>query len=314
MKKVLERRTFLGVSSAGLVSAALSRAGTAAVQGETEPKTVRYKKALKFGMVKEDLSVEDKFKLLKDLGFNGVELDGPSDLDRREVLKARDAVDFPIPSVIDSVHWQKPLSDPDPAVREAGRKGLEEALHDARTYGASSVLLVPAVVRKDVPYDVAYRRSQAEIRKVLPVAQALGVKIAIENVWNWFLMSPLEMARYVDELDSPWVGVHFDVGNVVNFGWPEHWIRVLGPRIVKLDIKEFSREKRDAEGLWAGFKVKLGEGSIDWTSVRHALEQIGYEGWVSAEVEGGDRTWLTELSHRMDSVLGLAREAETGRN
>ncbi len=306
MKKILERRTFLGVSGAGLVSAALSRTGTAAVQSDAKAKSVRYKKTLKFGMVEEDLSVEDKFKLLKDLGFDGVELDGPSDLDRREVVKARDATDFPIPSVIDSVHWQKPLSDPDPSVRQAGRKGLEQALHDARTYGAGSVLLVPAVVRQDVPYDVAYTRSQEEIRKVLPMAEELGVKIAIENVWNWFLMSPLEMARYVDELDSPWVGVHFDVGNVVNFGWPEHWIRVLGPRIVKLDIKEFSREKRDKEGPWAGFKVKLGEGSIDWPSVRHSLEQIGYEGWVSAEVQGGDRTWLAELSHRMDSVLGLA--------
>lgn len=306
MKKVLARRAFLGVSGAGLLSATLNRPRAAPQDEASKAEPVRYKKALKFPMVQEDLSVEDKFKLLKDLGFDGVELDGPSDLDRREVVKARDATGFPIPSVIDSVHWQKPLSDPDPAVRAAGRRGLEQALHDANTYGASSVLLVPAVVRKEVPYDVAYRRSQEEIRKVLPMAQELNVRIAIENVWNQFLMSPLEMARYVDELDSPWVGVHFDVGNVVNFGWPEHWIRVLGPRIVKLDIKEFSREKRDAEGLWAGFKVKLGEGSIDWASVRHALEQAGYEGWVSAEVEGGDRTWLAELSKRMDKVLGLA--------
>lgn len=303
MKRFLERRAFLEVSGAGLLSAALTRGAGAAVQERQQP--VRYKKTLKFGMVEEDLSVEDKFKLLKELGFDGVELDGPSDLDRREVLKARDEADFPIPSVIDSVHWRKPFSDPDPAVREAGRRGLEQALHDAKTYGASSVLLVPAVVRKEVPYDVAYRRSQAEIRKVLPMAEELGVRIAIENVWNQFLMSPLEMVRYVDELDSPWVGVHFDVGNVVNFGWPEHWIRVLGARIVKLDIKEFSREKRDEEGLWEGFKVKLGEGSIDWPSVRDALEQAGYEGWVSAEVQGGDRTWLAELSQRMDTVLGL---------
>ncbi|MFZ0427206.1 MAG: sugar phosphate isomerase/epimerase family protein [Acidobacteriota bacterium] len=305
MKRTLQRRTFLEVSGAGLITAAVTRSSSAWAQNEAKP-TRPYRKTLKFGMVEEPLSIRDKFKLLKELGFDGVELDGPSDLDRREVLKARDQEAFPIPSVIDSVHWQKPLSDPDPAVRDAGRKGLEEALRDAQTYGATSVLLVPAVVREEVPYDVAYRRSQDEIRKVLPLAEQLGVKIALENVWNQFLMSPLEMARYVDELDSPWVGVHFDVGNVVNFGWPEHWIRILGPRIIKLDIKEFSREKRDAEGLWAGFKVKLGEGSIDWPSVRHALEQSGYEGWVSAEVQGGDRTWLAELSQRMDTVLGLA--------
>lgn len=304
MSRILERRAFLGVAGAGMVGVAVHRSGTVSAQ-QGQRSAPRFKKALKFGMVKEDLSIEEKFKLLKDLGFDGVELDGPSDLDRREVLRASEKAGFPIPSVIDSVHWEQPLSDPDPSVRAAGRRGLEQALRDARTYGASSVLLVPAIVRQDVPYDVAYTRSQSEIRRMLPLAKELGVQIAIENVWNQFLMSPLEMARYVDELDSPWVGVHFDVGNVVNFGWPEHWIRVLGPRILKLDIKEFSREKRDKEGLWEGFKVQLGEGSIDWPSVRHALEQTGYQGWVSAEVQGGDRTWLAELSSRMDSVLGL---------
>jgi len=301
--KLLERRDFL---KAGVVTATTLAGSSAWAIQRPEEKKRRFLKTLKFGMVEEDLSIADKFRLLKDLGYDGVEMDSPTDLDLNEVLRARDAVDFPIPSLIDSVHWRKTLSDPDPKVREEGLEGLCTALRDAKTLGASSVLLVPAVVKEDVPYDVAYYRSQAEIRKAIPLAEELGVRIALENVWNQFLYSPLEMARYIDEFESPWLGAHFDIGNVVNFGWPEHWIRVLGPRIFKLDIKEYSREKRDKEGPFAGFRVKLGDGSINWPSVVDALEQIGYEGWVSAEVDGGDRTWLEELSQRMDRVLGLA--------
>ena len=140
------------------------------------------------------------------------------------------------------------MSDPDPAVREEGLNGLKQALRDARRYGASSVLFVAAVVKKEVSYADAYKRSQEEIRKALPLAEELGVKIAVENVWNHFLLSPLEAARYVDEFNSPWIGWHFDVGNVITFGWPEQWIRILGKRIQKLHIKEFSREKANREG------------------------------------------------------------------
>ena len=304
MSRNFKRRDFLRVSGATLMGGALVTGSP--LQAQPAAPERRYMKTLKFGMVKENLSLTDKFKLLKDLGYDGVELDSPSNLDPKEVLRARDAVDFPIPSLIDSVHWAKTLSHPDPRVRKEGIEGLEFALRQAAEFGATSVLLVPAVVNADVPYDVAYGRSQKEIRKAIDVAEETGVKIALENVWNQFLMSPLEMAQYIDELDSPYVGAHFDVGNVVNYGWPEHWIRVLGHRIFKLDIKEFSKEKRDNEGLWKGFDVKLGDGSINWPSVRDALEQIGYRGWVSAEVEGGDRTWLKELSGRMDRVLGLA--------
>src|SRR5207302_10923260 len=152
------------------------------------------------------------------------------------------------------------LSDPDPAVRKAGLDGLIQSLRDAKAYGASSVLLVPGVVNKNVSYADAYTRSQTEIRKAIPVAKDLGVKIAIENVWNQFLLSPLEAARYVDEFQSPWVGWHFDVGNVINYGWPEQWVRVLGKRILKLHIKAFSRAKRDKEGMSKGFAGALPEG------------------------------------------------------
>jgi hexulose-6-phosphate isomerase len=115
----------------------------------------------------------------------------------------------------------------------------------------------------------------------------------------------MEMARYIDEIDSPWFGAYFDVGNCVRVGWSEHWIRILGDRIKKLDIKEYSRQKQNDEGLWQGFQVNIGEGSIDWEAVRAALKDINYSGWATAEVSGGDRTELAAIADRMDKVLSL---------
>lgn len=292
----LSRRNFLQIAAAG--SAAL------AVGMRFEPyQRVQLKKAVKFGMIEVEGSVAEKFGLLKELGFDGVEMDSPNDLDNQEVIAARDEIGLPIHGVVDSVHWRQTLSDPDPAVREAGLEGLRTALRDASEYGASTVLLVPAVVNENVSYADAYQRSQEEIRKVLPEAQRLGVRIAIENVWNQFLLSPIEAARYIDEFESEWIGAYFDVGNVVNFGWPEHWIQTLGPRILKLDIKEYSRAKRDEEGPYAGFRVPLGEGDVNWPGVMAALDRIGYSGWATAEIPGGDRTRLEEIASRMDRIF-----------
>ncbi len=296
----MHRRDFL-LKAAGL--AAASRAMPHLTPASSARLPLR--KAVKLSMVQEDLPLVDTFRLLKELGFDGVELDSPNDFDTADVLAARDEADFPIHGVVDSVHWRQPLSDPDPAVRQAGLDGLMTALQDAHDYGASTVLLVPAVVKKEVSYADAYTRSQAEIRKALPMAEALGVRIALENVWNHFLLSPLEMARYIDAFDSPWIGAYFDIGNVVTYGWPEHWIRILGPRILKLDVKEYSRRRRDADGLWEGFKVELGEGDCDWPAVRAALADIGYRGWATAEVPGGGRARLADIAARMDQVLAL---------
>jgi L-ribulose-5-phosphate 3-epimerase len=158
------------------------------------------------------------------------------------------------------------------------------------------VLLVPAVVRKDVSYSDAWTRSPLEIRKAIPLAEELGVKIAIENVGNYFLMSPLEAARFVDEFHSPAVAWHFDIGNCVAWGWPEHWIRALGKRISTLHIKEYSRAKRS--------QVELGEGDCDWPAIMKALDETGFSGWAIAEVAGGDAERLKFLAERMDRVLG----------
>ena len=261
--------------------------------------------ALKYGMIRQGDSVRERFEVARDAGFQGIEMDSPSDLDLDEVLAARDATGLAIPGVVDSVHWSDTLSHPDAAVRARGAAGLVRALEDCARLGGTSVLLVPGVVNAEVSYDQAWERSTAELRAVLPRAAELGVAVAIENVWNQFLLSPLEAARYVDQFESPAIGWHFDVGNVVNYGWPEQWVRILGPRILKLDIKEYSRAKRDDEGLWKGFGVEIGEGDCGWPAVVAALDEIGYRGWATAEVGGGDAARLADISARMRRVLGL---------
>lgn len=262
------------------------------------------KKSLKYGMIKEDLSISDKFKLIKDLGFHGVELDSPNELDTKEILKARDVSGIELPGVVNSLHWRMPLSHPDAETRQKCIDSMRTSLYDCRDYGGNTVLLVPGVVNENIPYDEAWERSTASIKKIIPWAHETGVKIAIENVWNNFLLSPLEAARFVDQFNDPMVGWYFDIGNILRYGWPEHWIRILGSRILKLDIKEFSRKKQNEEGLWKGFDVEFLEGDIDWKEVMQALTDIDYQGgWMSAEVNGGDRKRLQVISERMDRIL-----------
>jgi hexulose-6-phosphate isomerase len=307
----MNRREFLKLGG-GVAALAALRPG---VSGAADPapaaapvKKRSLKRGIMFATVPGNLSIMDKFKLIKDAGFDGVEPMGS--LDRKEVLAARDATGLLISSVCDSVHWVKTLSDPNPAARAVGLEGLKTALQDCKTYGGSSVLLVPAVVNQQVSYDEAYERSQAEIRKAIPLAEELGVKIAIENVWNHFLLSPLEAARFVDEFKSPAVGWHFDVGNIIATGWPEQWIRILGKRIQKLHIKEYSRKKRDEEGLWKGFKVDYLEGDNDWPVVMKALDEIGYQGWAIGEPAFhppglDDAAFVKHVCEKMDQILAL---------
>lgn len=300
----MRRREFLKTSAGVLALAALTPRALPAQN--TKPEAAAPKRALKKGIMWGTAGVKgsilEKMKAIKEAGFDGTEM--MSHMDQDEVLRARDESGLAIPSVCGRDHWAKPLSHPDPKVREEGLEALKQTLRDAKRYGASSVLLVPAVVSKEVSYDEAYRRSQAEIRKAIPLAEELGVKIACENVWNQFLLSPLEAARYVDEFKSPAVGWHFDVGNILNYGWPEQWIRILGPRIQKLHIKEFSRKKRDSEGLWKGFDVKLLEGDNNWPAVMQAVDDIGYHNWAITEQGGGDSPeGLKDLADRLTKII-----------
>ena len=298
---MLTRREFLRVGSGALAASVVAPVSLrAAESGAAKKRSIR--KAIMYATVGVKGSVLEKFKAVKDAGFEGVE--PMSHMNQDEVMKALEETGLKAASVCCSTHWDQTLSDPNPATREKGLEGLKQALRDARRYGASSVLLVPAVVNKRVSYADAYARSQAEIRKALPLAEELGVKIAIENVWNQFLLSPLEAARYVDEFNSPWIGWHFDVGNVITFGWPEQWIRILNKRILKLHIKEFSRKKRDAEGLGKGFDVEFLKGDNDWPAIMKALDEIGYNGWGIAEQGGaGSPEGLKKLSGEMDRIF-----------
>ncbi|MFI4891845.1 MAG: sugar phosphate isomerase/epimerase family protein [Phycisphaerales bacterium JB058] len=301
----IDRRSFLLTAAAAGVAARTGRAFAQPERWRANPagSGPRILKSLKFGMIGAGENVREKFELARDAGFDGVELDSPSGLDLDEVVEARDAVGIAIPGVVDSAHWGKPFNHPDGSVRAEGRAALETAIRDCKKVGGSTVLVVPAVVRKGMSYADAYRLSQKEIGKLVPLAEELGVAIAFENVWNNFLLSPLEAARYVDEFESDHVGWYFDVGNIVNYAWPEQWIDALGARILKLDVKEFSRSKRDNEGLWKGFGVEIGEGDCDWPAVREALDRIGYRGWASAEVGGGGAERLADIARRMDQVL-----------
>lgn len=267
----------------------------------TRSRAAADKKAVKLGMVAGELrqkSLAERFQVLADLGFDGVELNSPNKLDRAEVLAARDQSGLTIPGVVDSVHWRQTLNHPRAEVRSKGLAGLRTAIEDCKAYGGTSVLLVPGVVNKQHDYATCYKRSQAAIREVLPMCAELGIQIALENVWNNFLLSPVECARYIDELESKWVGMHFDPGNVVKFGWPEHWVRSLGKRIIKMDVKDFRRKGNT-------FNVLLTEGDTDWAAVRRELKTVGYQGWYTAEIKGGGRTWLSDVAARMDKILAM---------
>jgi hexulose-6-phosphate isomerase len=264
-----------------------------AAEGGAKP----WKKAYMLSRVRSG-PILSQFEMLKEAGFQGVELISPNELDRDEVLRARDKTGLVIHGVSGGRHWRDTLSDPDPAVVERGLTAIRQEMEDCKAYGGTTVLLVPAVVTKNVSYRDAYTRSQANVRKLIPDAERHGVKIAIEEVWNRFLLSPVEFTRFIDELDSPAVGAYFDVGNVVEYGFPQEWIRELGKRILKIHIKEYAKEKR--------FDYALGDGEIDWPAVRQALLDVGYQGWITAEVPGKSLEQLREVVRRMDKVLQMS--------
>jgi hexulose-6-phosphate isomerase len=291
-----QRRTFLKTT---LAAAAASLPAVTAPRGLAAESKPKLRKAVKFGMIKEGKSIQEKFELIKSLGFEGVELNSPSNVDRQEALSARDATGIVIHGVIDSIHWNVRLSDPDPAVRAKGVDALSKALDDAKFYGATTVLLVPGKVTdpEKENYDQVYSRSQAEVRKVLPQAEKLGVKIAIEVVWNDFITKPEQLVQYIDDFNNPMVGAYFDCSNMLKYGVSSaDWIRALGKRMLKFDFKGYSHDKK-----W----VPIGEGDENWPAVLQALADIGYNGWATAEVAGGGRKELQDVAERMNRVLQL---------
>src|SRR6266404_2103660 len=293
MTHSMQRREFLKLGGA-LAAAAISPIAAGADQ---PAKKRKIQKAVMYATIGFKGSVLEKFKALQTAGFAGVE--PMSHMNQEEVLNALHETGLKAASVCCDTHWAKPLSHPDEKVRQLGREGLQRALQDAQRYGASSVLLVPGRVNKEVSYDDCFKRSVAEIRQVLPVAKDTGVKIAVENVWNDFITKPEQAVAFLDAINSPLVGWHFDIGNVIRYGAPEDWIPVLGKRILKLHIKEFTRGAKQ-------FGVQFFEGDNKWPAIMKALDAVGYQGWGISEQPGPqakDAGTLKDLSERMDRVF-----------
>lgn len=289
------RRDFIKVTSA---AAALSAIGSShMVFADERPRTNKgriYKsnKGGGIGETKEEMVAT--LTRYKELGFDGLEGGIPEIKDLAALKEAIREVDFPVHGVVDGVHWQDRLSSPDPTIRERGRDALIAAIEGCHDIGGSAVLLVPGrVTGDDETHDHVWNRSIEQIRQVLPVASRLGIRILIENVWNGFCETPDQYRDYIDAIGSTWVGAYFDIGNVRKFGKPEDWIRILGQRIVKLDVKDW--------GVANGF-CRLGEGDVDWPAVRTALAEIGYTGWATRE--GGDNS-LEDTAQLMDELLDL---------
>lgn len=299
------RRNFLRISAVALSMPALislseRRARAAEASGSLKG---RIYKSLKIGMVQVPGSLTEKFKALKELGFDGVEMDIPG-MDVEQTRNAIAESGLPVDGSVCSTHWNVRHSDKDPAVRAKALVDLQTAIRDTHAVRGNTVLLVVGHGNDGSEREV-WERSINNIRQALPLASRLGIYIAIENVWNQFLyqhdgpenQTADRMREYVDELNSPWVGVQFDIGNHQKYGSPAAWIRTLGKRIVKLDVKDWGKKP--------GFS-KIGAGDVDWPEVRRALLEIGYSGWAAAEVSGGGRDQLREVSEQMDQVFALA--------
>ena len=254
-----------------------------------------------WGTVGLEGSVSDKCKAIKAAGFVGIEPN--SHMDRKEVIDAMKANGLVASSVCCSTHWEKLLTSPDAAIRQASIEGAIVALEDAHAYGTDVVLFVPGRVDENTTYAECWNRSIEGIKKIIPTAKKLNVKICIENVGNRFLLSPLEAAQYVDQFKSPFVKFYFDVGNIMSTGWPEQWINILGARIARIHIKEYS-SKVDEQGRRV--RALLSEGEVNWPKVMDALRKKYSGGWLTTE-QGSNRTLeeMKDLSGRFDKILSL---------
>jgi len=235
------RRSFLTVAAGAAAMVALGPLGYCAA-----PKR-NLRKAIMYSTIGVKGSVLDKFRAMKEAGFEGVEPMGG--MDREEVIAAFKETALAAASVCCHTHWEKPLSAPDEATRKIGLDGLLTSLHDAKAYGAGSVLLVPGVARNGVTYRECFDRSIIEIKKAIPVARETGVKISIENVGNNFIVKPEQAVEYLDAINSEWVGWHFDIGNAGRIGPAERWISVIGKRINRIHVKDYSAKPTAAAAI-----------------------------------------------------------------
>lgn len=297
--KSFSRRRFAGLSGATIAANLVPTSWSQEVKLKGS-----IKKTLKIGMIEVGDSLEEKFLAAKQAGFSAVELDAPG-FDVEEAQKAITTTGLPVDGSVCVDHWKVRHTDPSAEVRANALNSLTSALRDTKAVGGDTVLLVVGH-GKDGPENEIWKRSIENIQKAVPLAEELGMIIAIENVWNKFCydhdgdsnQTAEKLAKYCDEFASPHVAMQFDIGNHWKYGNPGDWIRTLGhTRVAKLDIKGFSREKDDF--------TNIGAGDLDWAGVRQALQDIDFNGWCAAEVDGGDLARLKQVSANMDRVLGL---------
>lgn len=303
----LHRRHFVQSTAALLAGSAWLGSAPAAFAAPTASAERVLYKTLKIGMVNVPGTLTEKFRAVKAAGFDGIEMDSPG-MNVEETRKAIAESGLPVDGTVCSTHWSIRHTSASAEDRAQALKDLQQAMRDTHAVGGHTVLLVVGH-GQDGPEDEIWKRSIDNIAQALPLAGQLGMYIAIENVWNHFLydhnggadQTAEKYVRYVDELNSPWVGMQFDIGNHWKYGDAGKWIRALGKRVVKLDVKGFSRQKND----W----TRIPEGDIDWADVNKALDEIGFKGWVAAEVGGGDAAELQRIAREMDQVFEIKPRA-----
>jgi len=234
-----------------------------------------------------DMPTAEAISLAKRMGFEAFEVVTdektcvPLDATESDVAAVRrhaDTVGIEICSLASGLGWAYPLTSPDKATRERGKEVIRKSLQIGQWLGVDALLTVPGVVEPKTPYDAAIENSIQAIKDLIPEAEKRRVAIAVENVWNKFLLSPVEMRDYIDQFDSDCVGAYFDTGNIVAYGYPEQWIRILGKRIRSIHAKDF----RASVATLGGF-VMLMEGDVNWPEVMAALREVGYDGALVAE-------------------------------
>jgi len=315
------RRDLLAVG-AGSVAAAVTTGGMAdrvngapaeadAARVVTPPMGKRILLACKLGMLPrklngKPLSIVDRLQMAAEAGFDGVDFDQAAEYTPEQAREAVRASGVFVHNAINHAHWSKRLTSPKQEDRETGRANIAHCIRVSHAAGGSGVLIV--VGRgADGPEAVIEERARQEIRKLLPLAAALGQRILVENVWNQMMydhdappdQGPERFIRFVDSFNSPWVGMYYDIGNHWKYGQPGDWIRAFGYRCVKVDVKGFSRAKNKFVDITSS------DDDLPWADVRKALDEIGFTGWATAEVGGGDVKRLKQVREQMERAFGL---------
>jgi len=250
------------------------------------------KTAVSFFTFDEGTDLSEAMEQCKNAGYDGVELVltdtgglnmGTSDPELEGIKRTANGFGLEIPSIGSWNIWGNNLVSDDHKVAEKGYEIIKKQLYCAAALGADTILVIPGYVgtpffEGKVSYDVAYERAQAAISKLGEIAKEVKVNIGVENVWNKFLLSPLEMRNFIDEIGNEYVGAYFDVGNIIYIGYPEQWIRILGKRIKKLHFCDYRFEQA---GL--GAFVDLFEGDVDYFEVMAACKEVGYDDWATVE-------------------------------